>query len=441
MEIFLIIALVFSLIGIAYFWSQVAAHKVKLQERNQRLAETSSERDGLAVELASVRAEREAALGDLAEAKADQAAHAARIEEITKVNKELETKFKGIADDVTKANSEAFLKHAREQFENQKKLSEASLRQREQAIDELVKPVKDNLAKFEQQVGKIEKEREGAYASLKEQVGHLHSTTKSLSEALRSSTLRGKWGEQQLRNILELSGLSKHIDYNEQVTVDTDQGKGRPDAVVRIPNGAKVVIDAKTPMDSYLQAHEAADEESKKRSLNAHAATLFDHAKTLGNRKYSAVVAGSPEFVVMFVPADPILDEAMDVRPMLWEDAWRTHGVLIATPGLLLAFLKTVALAWQRQDIQENAEKIAQAGADLYDSLRVYADHVDGVGKGLGRAVDAYNRSVGSLRSRVIPRAQKFEALGVDSGAKQIDEPAAIEQRPRDEGTPEQLGL
>ncbi|MCY4458622.1 MAG: DNA recombination protein RmuC, partial [Acidimicrobiaceae bacterium] len=261
MEIFLIIALVFSLIGIAYFWSQVAAHKVKLQERNQRLAETSSERDGLAVELASVRAEREAALGDLAEAKADQAAHAARIEEITKVNKELETKFKGIADDVTKANSEAFLKHAREQFENQKKLSEASLRQREQAIDELVKPVKDNLAKFEQQVGKIEKEREGAYASLKEQVGHLHSTTKSLSEALRSSTLRGKWGEQQLRNILELSGLSKHIDYNEQVTVDTDQGKGRPDAVVRIPNGAKVVIDAKTPMDSYLQAHEAADEE------------------------------------------------------------------------------------------------------------------------------------------------------------------------------------
>ena len=162
------------------------------------------------------------------------------------------------------------------------------------------------------------------------------------------------------------------------------------------------------------------------------------HAKALGRRDYAAAVAGSPDFVVMFVPADPILDEAMEARPLLWEDAWRSHGVLIATPGLLLAFLKTVALAWQRQDVQQYAQKIADCAAELYDSLRVYASHAEDLGKGLSRAVAAYNNSVGSFNGRVMPRARRFEALGVYTGAKQIEPPTPIERAVRNEAPPDQ---
>lgn len=404
--------------------TRAAQLEVQLEERDRQLSEVLGERDAARAERDEVRGEREAALRELAQVKAD---HEARIEVLTEAQKQLETQFKGIADDVTKANSEAFLKQAKAQFEDQKKLGEADLKQRQQAIDELVKPVKENLAKFEQQVVAMEKDRKGAYDVLRNQVGQLRDTAQGLSEALRSPQMRGQWGEQQLRNILELSGLSERIDFVEQDTIELGEGRGRPDAVVHIPGGLEVVIDAKTPLSSYLDAHHSDDEQRQSELLNSHANTLLGHAKTLGDRDYAAAVDGSPDFVVMFVPAEPILDAAMDVKPTLWEDAWQKHRVLIATPGLLLAFLRTVAVAWQQQDLQENAQKIADGAADLYDSLRIYAGHVDGVGKGLSRAVDAYNRSIGSLEGRVLPRARKFEDWGVVVGGKQIESATSVE--------------
>lgn len=414
--------------------TRAAQLEIQLAERDRQLGEVRGERDTARAELELVRGEREAAMRELAQVKAD---HQARTEELAKARKELETQFKGIADDVTKANSEAFLKQAKEQFENQKKLSEADLKQRQQAIDELVKPVRENLEKFEKRVNEIEKDRKGAYDVLRNQVGQLRDTAQSLSEALRSPQMRGQWGEQQLRNILELSGLSERIDFVEQDTIALAEGRGRPDAVVHIPGGLEVVIDAKTPLSSYLDAHHADDEQRQAELLNSHANSLMGHAKTLGDRDYAAAVEGSPDFVVMFVPADPILDAAMDVRPTLWEDAWQKHRVLIATPGLLLAFLRTVAVAWQQQDLQENAQQIADGAADLYASLKTYAGHVDGVGKGLSRAVEAYNKSIGSLEGRVLPRARKFEDWGVVAGAKQIDPAASVEAIPRTVSAPE----
>lgn len=414
--------------------TRAAQLETQLNERDQQFSEARGERDAARTELKEVRDEREAALRKLAAVEAE---HEARTEELVKAREELETKFKGIADDVTKANSEAFLKQAKDQFENQQKLSDADLKKRQQAIDELVKPVKENLEKFEKQVVEIEKDRKGAYDVLRNQVGQLRDTTQDLSEALRSPRMRGQWGEQQLRNILELSGLSERIDFVEQDTIALAEGRGRPDAVVHIPGGLEVVIDAKTPLSSYLDAHHADDEQRQTEFLNSHANTLMGHAKTLGERDYAAAVVGSPDFVVMFVPADPILDAAMDVKPTLWEDAWQKHRVLIATPGLLLAFLRTVAVAWQQQDLQENAQKIADGAADLYDSLRVYAGHVDGVGKGLSRAVEAYNKSIGSLEGRVLPRARKFENWGVVAGSKQIDLTASVEAIPRTASAPE----
>lgn len=397
-------------------------------ELRTQLGDRDAQLDEVRAELGEVRDERDSARQELSEMRGR---HKGRTEELAEARKQIETQFKGIAADVTKANSKAFLEQAREQFENQKRLSEADLKQRQKAIDELVKPVKENLETFAKRVNEIEEKREGAYEGLNTQVKQLLETTGGLRDALRSSNVRGRWGEQTLRNILEVSGMREHIDFFEQHSVNTDDGKLRPDAVVRVPGGVQVVIDAKTPLDSYLKAHSEKDEQRQGELLHSHARSLMGHAKDLGDKDYAAAVDGSPDFTVMFVPADPILDAAVDVQPTLWDEAWQRHRVLIATPGLLLAFLRTVALAWQQQDLQENAQEIADGATALYDSLRVYAGHVDNVGKGLQRAVKAYNDSIGSLEGRVLPRARKFEELGPVSGVKRIDDVSPVEAYPR----------
>lgn len=390
---------------------------VRLEERERQVAQLTGERDRAVTERDEARAKIADAQTELARVQADQQA---RSEELEKARKELDTRFKGIAAGVIKSNSEALLKQAREQFEGQRKLGSAELEKREQAINSLVKPVGEQLAKLQEQVQQFEQKREGAYQKLSTQVGSLHDVASGLRDVLKSSSMRGDWGEQHLRNILELSGLREHVDFVQQVTVGTDENRGRPDAVVRVPKGVQVVIDAKTPLDSYYGAHEAGDELSQQSLLQSHATSLLAHAKTLGARDYSSTVNGSPDFVVMYVPTDPILDAAMDVRPSLWDDAWSKHRVLIATPGLLLAFLRTVALAWQQQEMQDNAQLIAKAGRELHDRLKTYVSHVDKVGKGLQQALKAHNASVGSLESRVLPQARRFEELGAVPGAKAI---------------------
>ena len=363
--------------------------------------------------------QRDAALRELAAVKADAAA---RLEEFAKARANLDTQFKGIASEVIRANNETFLVQAQEQFANQAKLSGADLEKRQQAIRDLIKPVRENLDKFEKRVNAMEAKREGAYEGLKTEIGLLRDVTGHLGEALRSSQIRGRWGEQQLRNVLELAGMRKHIDFLEQVTVAGGESRGRPDAVVRVPGGVK----AKTPLDAYLDSHGSGDEERRQELLQSHAGSLLGHAKTLGGRDYGASVAGSPDFVVMFMPADPILDAALDVQPTLWEGAWTKHRVLIATPGLLLAFLRTVARAWQEQSMQENARQIADAGREMYERLRTYLGHVGKMGRGLEQAVTSYNAGIGSLEGRVLPQARRFEEMAAAAG-KQIDAPTHVE--------------
>lgn len=371
------------------------------------------------------------------ELSAVKAADEARMEQIERARQNLDTHFKGMAAEVLSANSEAFLMQAKEQLAGQSKLSESDLEKRQQAIDALVKPVRENLEKFERRVNEIEEKRQGAYEGLKTEVGLLREATGNLGEALRSSQIRGHWGEQQLRNVLELSGMREHIDFFEQLTVTTGDSTGRPDAVVRVPGGAQVVIDAKTPLDSYLEAHNAGDNQQRQQELlQSHAGSLMGHARTLGRRDYDAAISGSPDFVVMFVPADPILDSAMDVQPTLWQEAWEKHQVLIATPGLLLAFLKTVALAWKEQSLQENARQIADASKELYDRLRIYLDHVAKMGRGLEQAVNSYNAGIGSLDSRVLPQARRLEELDAAT-AKKIVAPSPVEGVARQLSAPE----
>lgn len=423
-----------------------------LQERTSRLQEVRAERDEAISQRERVRQELEETKSELAAEKAD---HQARSEELAKAREQIDTHFKAIAADVVNTSSEAFLKRAGEQFDNQRKLNDSDLEKRQQAIDNIVKPVGETLDKFQKQVGEIETKREGAYKSLDTQLGllreetvNLRDVTGNLSEAMKSSQVRGQWGEQQLRRVLELSGLREHISYDVQRTADIEDDTGktkvvRPDAVVKVPGGVEVVIDSKAPMGSYLEAcnlKARSDDDEKRQAelLTKHAESLLGHAKSLGDKEYTSGFAGSPDFTVMFVPSDPILDVAMDVKPTLWDDAWAKHRVLIATPGLLLAFLRTVALAWQQQSLQKNAREIAEQATKLYDSLRIYAGHVTNVGKSLGKAVEAYNGSIGSLERRLLPRARKFEKLGpAESLTKKVESPVQVGSTPRTTTAPE----
>jgi len=410
---------------------EVARMGVLLQEREREVQQVRGERD-------TARQERDDARHKLAEANenlaAEKAEHKARSEELNKYQTQLENQFKGLASGVLKENSESLLKQAKELFDGQSRLSASELEKRQKAIDNMVKPINEKLGELDKQNRSIEAKREGAYKGLQEQVASLmrqgaglQKVTGDLREALRSPQIRGRWAEQELSNILELAGISQHISYHLQASVEGPDGTLRPDAVVDVPGGAKVVIDAKAPLENFLNAHEADDETKKKHHLDLHVKSISGHAKSLGGRDYAAAVKGSPDFVLMFVPADPILESAMKVAPRLWENAWKDHNVLIATPGLLVAFLRTVALAWKQQEMSENAAEIAKHGKELYERLRVFVEHFQKVGTGLERAVSAYNDGVGSFEKRVLPKARRFGDLGVASDSKQIPELEQVE--------------
>ena len=397
---------------------------VQLEEREREVRQVREERDEARRERDSVRQGLSVAQAELAAVKAD---HKARTEELASAREQLDNQFKGLAAGVLKESTDTLLQQAKAQFESQRQLGAADLEQRREAIDNLVGPIRESLERLGEHASEIEQKRVGAYDRLTSQIASLQRVTGSLSEALRSPNIRGQWAEQELGNILELSGLNQHIDYYPQHTVPVPGSVVRPDAVVKVPGGLRVIIDAKAPLENYLKAHEAADGDRERDLLVNHATAISRHAKALGERDYADIVTGSPDFVLMFLPADPILDSAMKVQPTLWEQTWQEHRVLIATPGLLLAFLKTVALAWQQQDMQKNAQQIADLGKELYDRLRIFAEHMHGVGKGLDQALTAYNRGVGSLESRVMPQARRFEELGAVTDTKPIPELTSIE--------------
>ena len=414
--------------------SGIARLTVQLEEREREVQQVRDERDEARRDRDSARQDLSATQTELAAVRAD---HTARTEELTAAREQLENQFKGLAAGVLQESTETLLKQAKEQFDSHRQLSAAELEQRKQAIDNLVGPLGESLEKLGSYASEIEQKRADAYGRLTSQIASLQKVAGSLSEALRSPNIRGQWAEQELGNILELSGLQQHIDYFPQHTVPVPGSVVRPDAVVNVPGGLKVVIDAKAPLENYLKAHEASDDRQEQQLLANHATAISRHAKNLSERDYADVVAGSPDFVLMFVPADPILDAAMKIQPRLWEQTWQDHRVLIATPGLLLAFLRTVALAWQQQDMQKNAQKIADLGKELYDRLRVFADHMHGVGKGLDQALTAYNKGVGSLESRVLPQARRFEDLGAVSDAQRIPELGPVEDTVRPLSRPE----
>ena len=369
--------------------------------------------------------------------EADRKSHEARVAELTRMGAELEKKFAGLASEVLGKNSESFLKLVSERFEKHSESAREDLEKRRTAIETLVKPLGENLSKFEHKVGEMEKAREGAYRAITEQVKSLaegqtglRTETGRLVQALRRPEARGRWGEYQLRNVLEIAGMTKHVDFIEQATIEGDDGRLRPDVIIRVPGGTSIIVDAKTPLDAYLSAVEATDEEARHRFLDDHARQVREHVRALASRDYWKALPETPEFVVMFVPGESFFAAAIESDPALLENAWRQR-VLVSTPTTLIALVKTVAFSWRHEKLAENAQTVAAQGRDLYERIKIFGGHMGDLGRSLRQTVERYNKGVGSLESRVLPAARKFEELDVVAAGSSIPalEPVETDSR------------
>ncbi len=352
--------------------------------------------------------------------------HEARVQELTQVGAALEKRFVGLASEALGKNSESFLKLVSERFDKHSQAAREDLEKRRAAIETLVKPLGENLSRFETKVDAIEKAREGAYRAITEQVKTLaegqtglRSETSRLVQALRRPQTRGRWGEYQLRNVLEMAGMTEHVDFVEQPTIAGEDGRLRPDVIIRLPGGKSIIVDAKTPLDAYLNAVEADDEESRKQLVSDHARQVRDHVRALASREYWKALPETPDFVVMFVPGEAIFAAAIESDPGLFESAARDR-VLISTPTTLIALVKAVAYGWQQESLAENAQAVAANARELYGRIGKFGEHMGEVGRALRRAVERYNQGVGSLEGRVLPTARKFESLNVLSAGSSI---------------------
>ncbi len=287
----------------------------------------------------------------------------------------------------------------------------------------LLAPASDALVRVEQRLREVERERAGAYAGLREQVAALHRTstdlgsqTRSLVNALRAPTVRGRWGEVQLQRIVELAGMVEHCDFDTQVSAAVADAAGvRPDMIIRLAGGRHIPVDAKVPFDAWLQARECADEPRRGQLMTSHARALRAHVDALAGKAYWQHFQPAPEFVVMFVPGEPLLDAAMTIDPGLTEYAF-SRNVVIATPTTLIALLRTVAFTWRQERLSESAAAIHSLGLELHGRLATLGAHFSRLGVNLDRAVESYNAAVGSVESRVLVTARRFADLGVGTG-------------------------
>jgi DNA recombination protein RmuC len=406
-----------------------------LEARAERLPEMEQA-------ITDARDERDTLLGALnqAEAKLEtvQTTHAARLEELRGLNEALHGKFKTLAGEVLEGNSKAFLDRVTERFTTHSETARAELEARQKAIDGMVKPLTERLGAFDTILREMEKHRTDAYGAIREQVeqlklgqSQLSGETRKLVQALRAPKTRGRWGEMQLRQVFELSGMAEHVDFETEVSHRTEDGLQRPDAIVRMPGGRSLVIDAKTSLDGYLDALEAETPEARDIAITRHARQVSDHVKMLSSKRYHDLLDGAPDFVVMFIPGDVFLSAAVESDPRLLERAMESR-VVIATPSTLIALLRTIAFGWQQEAIAENAVAIHREAKDLYGRLATFAGNLQKVGTALNRSVDSYNRAMGSLEARVLPSARKLEAMQVvQTPAPELQDAPRVETVPR----------
>ncbi len=391
-------------------------------------------------------AEKDRALAARDHAIVDLKVHAARLESALEQERASEARlsnaFKALSAGALKSSNEAFLELAKATLEKYQAGAKNDLDQRTKSVEEFVKPLKESLEKVNAQIETIEKTRREDYGSLSQHLAGLRtetsslgSETKNLTNALRTPVVRGRWGEIQLRKVVELAGMLEYCDFKEQPSVEGDEGRLRPDLEVLLPGGKSVVVDSKVPLEAYLKAQEASDVEAARAHMKDHARQIRVHIGKLRAKSYWDQFESTPEFVVMFLPGESFFSAALVHEPGLIEEG-ASQNVIIATPTTLIALLRSVAYGWKQEKIAESAQEIKDLGTDLYNRMRVLAEHIGNVGKGLNKAVGAYNDTVASLEERILPAARRFPELGV-TGRQEVPHLAPVERTTRAIQTPE----
>lgn len=367
----------------------------------------------------------------------ERASHAEKIALLDDAKRDLAASFQALSGEALRANNTAFLELARAQFEHAQNRAKGDL-------EHLVEPIRGSLERFDGHVRELERARTGAYSTLSEQIRSLLETQKDLRletgnlvNALRSPSVRGKWGEMQLKRVVEFAGMLPHCDFVQQTTVSGDGPVLRPDLVIRLAGGTHVVVDAKAPLQAYLEALEAKDDETRLRKLADHARQIRDHIGKLSAKSYWSQFDPTPDFVVMFLPGEQFFGAALEQDPNLIEQG-ATSNVLIATPTTLIALLRTVAAGWREAKLGEDARKISELGRELHRRLATMSDHFAKLGRNLDGAVRSYNETVGSLERRVLVTARRFTEHGAIAAEELVELPP-IERTPQALQAPELL--
>jgi DNA recombination protein RmuC len=344
--------------------------------------------------------------------------------------------FKALSGDALKNNNESFLQLARATLEKYQDGAKTDLEQKRKDVESVVKPISESLEKVNTQIQELEKARRQDYGglaqhleTLRAQAEALSSETRNLGNALRKPIVRGRWGEIQLERVVEMAGMLDHCDFHRQVTTEGEEGRLRPDLTIHLPGGKTIVIDAKAPLEAYLSAVEAKDEATAKEHMKNHARQVRVHVAKLAEKSYQNQFVNAPEFVVLFLPGENFFSAALEHEPGLIEYGVQEH-VIIATPTTLIGLLKAVAFGWRQEKIAESAQEIKNLGKSLYERLSTLADHFGKVGLNLDRAISAYNDAVGSLETRVLPAARRFQELDV-AAVEEIAEVKPVEKSTR----------
>ena len=354
---------------------------------------------------------------------------------LEEAEKKLKEAFQSLASEALQASNKQFMDLARASFDSLQKEASGDLEQRKVAIGGMVEPLEKAVNELRVEVNKIESARQEAYGSLRTEVQQLATTSKelrqetgSLVSSLKQPQVKGKWGELTLRRAVELAGMSPHCDFLEQQSVDTEEGRLRPDMIVHLPGETQIVIDAKVPLHAFLAAVSARSDEEYRAAMTQHASLVRDHINRLSAKEYWKQFEPTPEFVVLFVPGESFFSAALEQDRTLIEDAIEKR-VVLASPTTLIALLRAIAYGWKQQLVAENAERIKDLGKELYDRILKFAEHLSDVAKGLERANKAYNNAVSSFDSRLVPSARKFKEMGV--GSANVPDIDPIETSPR----------
>lgn len=419
-------------------FDQVAADLAALRQERDRLApalataeQRASDADFVREELAKTRAEREDLSTELARLKADAANFAEQKRLLVEAQEMLRKEFENAGSKVLEKAQEAFLIRANARFEESEKTSAERLKA-------VLTPVGERLKSYEEQVSKLEKDRVDAFGNLAgiiEEMRKGQEDVKREAQRLGNSLTnapkaRGRWGERALQNVLEQCGLSEHTDFSLEHSLDTEEGRLRPDAIVRVPGQKQLVIDAKVSLNAYQAAFEANDDAERKRHLDLHARSMRNHVQTLGAKSYQSQFEDAPDYVVMFVPGEHFVSAALEHDPTLWDFAF-SNKVLLATPTNLVAIARTVALVWTQDKLAREAAEIGRLGSEIYDRIATASEHLKGVGAGLDRAVRKYNDFVGSYERNVASSGRKLRDKGIQIGKREIEDVPLVESLPR----------